>query len=405
MERLHLLYAVVGVVCVLLALAGRPIRNLPLSEPLAALVVGVLVGPAVLGLVNVAPGEGDLLLLEGSRILLAWSVMAAALRFPMDSLRALLGPTVILLAVAMPAAAVVAGAAALLLGLPLALAAVVGACLCPTDPVLAASVVTGEPAERVLPERLRTLLTSESGANDGLALPIVATTVALALPATGPGDMVLRVVWEVLGGAVVGLVVGLLAGAGLRWASRHGDLGPGPDLVFTLLLAVAVLGTARLAGTGGVLAVFVAGLAHNHAVGPHDRDAQDRLNEAVNRYAVVPLFVLLGIVLPWSAWASFGLPAVAFVAAVLLLRRPPVVLSLRHLLRLSRGDAVFVGWFGPIGVSAIFYLAHSRHEGLTDPRLFAAGTLAIAASVLAFGLSATPGRRLYQARAVRRGDP
>ncbi|WNB86935.1 cation:proton antiporter [Cellulomonas sp. ATA003] len=395
MADLHLLYACVGATAVVLALVSGKIRQLPLSEPLVGLVLGVVLGPAVLGLVVLEESARDLLLLEGARLLLAWSVMAAALRYPVTGLRGVAAPVALLLAVVMPLAAVLSGAAALLLGLPVALAAVVGACLCPTDPVLAASVVTGEPAERDLPARLRRLLTAESGANDGLALPLVGVALAVVLPATAPGDVVGRIAWEVLGGTAIGVVVGVAVGLGLRWATRHHDLSPGPELVLTLLLAVATLGIARVAHTGGVLAVFVAGLAYNRAVGEGERGAQDRVDEAVNRYAVVPLFVVLGAVLPWADWAAFGLPAVAFVAAVLLLRRLPVVLALGRPLRLDRRDATFVGWFGPVGVSAVFYVAHSLHEGVRDPRLFAAGTLAVAASVVAFGLSGTPGRRAY----------
>lgn len=74
--------------------------------------------------------------------------------------------------------------------MPVALALVIGASLSPTDPVLAASVVSGEPAEEGLPARLRALLTGESGANDGLALPLVGVAIALAVPHGGGGGEV-----------------------------------------------------------------------------------------------------------------------------------------------------------------------------------------------------------------------
>ncbi|MDQ3990280.1 MAG: cation:proton antiporter [Actinomycetota bacterium] len=395
MDRLHLTYAAIGTVGVLLALVSRNLRQLPLSEPLVALLLGVALGPQLLGLLEIDEKVRDPLLLEGTRLLLAGSVMAAALRFPATALRPLVRPLVLLLAVVMPLAAAVSGAAALLLGLPVALAVLVGACLSPTDPVLAASVVTGDPAERDLPARMRQLLTAESGANDGLALPLVGLAVAAVLPATGPGDAVGRLVWEVLGGTLVGLLAGATAGWALQAAVRRRSLGRGPELVYTLLLAVAVLGIARLAGTDGVLAVFVAGLAYNRAVGEGERAPQDSIDEAVNRYAVLPLFLVLGAVLPWQEWVAFGPAAVAFVAAVLLLRRLPLVLVLARPLGLRWRDATFTGWFGPMGVSAVFYLAHSLDEGVSDPRLFAAGTLAVAASVLAFGVSASPGRKAY----------
>lgn len=395
MTELHLLYAAFGVAATALALISRRIRELPLSEPLVALVLGVLLGPAVAGLLVLEAPTRDVVLLEGSRLLLAASVMAAALRFRARDLRILLPQLTLLVAVVMPVAALLVGAAGLLLGLPIALAAVLGACLCPTDPVLAASVVTGDPAERDIPGRLRKLLTGESGANDGLALPLVGLAVAVALPHEGPGGVVPRLLWEVLGGIGIGVVLGVLVGLGLRWATRDDDLEPGPELVLTLLLAVATLGVARLAGTGAVLAAFAAGIAYNATVGSHTRESQDDIDEAVNRYAVLPLFVVLGAVLPWSDWVALGPAALLFVAAVLLIRRPPVVIAAARALRVPQRDAAFMGWFGPIGVSAVFYLAHSRHEGVADPRLFAAGTLAVVASVVAFGLSSSPGRRLY----------
>lgn len=153
-----------------------------------------------------------------------------------------------------------------------------------------------------------------------------------------------------------------------------------------------------------MLAVFVAGIADNASVAEGSRGPQENVDEAVNRYAVLPLFVLLGVVLPWRDWAQLGPGALAFVAAVLLLRRPPLVLALARPLGLRGRDAAFAGWFGPMGVSALFYLAHSVEQGVEDPRLFAAGSLAVAASVVAFGVTSSPGRAVY-ARSRRAAHP
>ncbi len=395
MDRLYLIYAACGSLAVVLALVSREMHRLPLSEPLLAMLLGITMGPQLVGVLDLSDPLRDQLLLEGSRLLLAGSVMAAALRFATTDLRPLLGQVIVLLVVVMPLAAAASAAVALMLGLPIALAALVGACLCPTDPVLAASVVSGKPAERDLPARLRQLLTAESGANDGLALPLVGIAVAVVLESSSPGDVAGRLAWEVLGGTLLGVCLGALAGWAMRAAVGQRDLDKGAELVFTLLLAVAVLGAARLASTGGVLAVFVAGLAYNRAIGSDERGQQAGIDEAVNRYAVLPLFLLLGVVLPWADWAAFGPIALLFVSGVLLLRRLPIILLLGRPLGLHGRAAPFVGWFGPMGISAVFYLAHSRHEGVADPRLFAAGTLAVATSVVAFGLTATAGRRAF----------
>ncbi len=398
MKDVHVVYAVIGSAGLVLALFSRSIRNLPLSEPMTALLLGVVVGPQLLDLVDLSEQTRELFLLEGSRLLLAWSVMAAALRFPAASLRPVLRAVVVLLVLVMPLAALVGGVAALLLGVPVALAAVIGACLSPTDPVLAASVVTGKPAEHGIPGRLRRMLTVESGANDGLALPLVAVAIAFATPG---GDVVAsigRIAWQVLGASLIGIAMGGLAGWALRAATRHRDLENGPRLAFTLLLAVAVLGVCRLAETDGVLGAFVAGLGYNYMAPGSDREPQDGIDEAINRYAVLPLFLLLGVTLPWEQWAMFGPAALGFVAAVLLVRRLPFVLMLSKPLGLTLPDALFAGWFGPVGVSAVFYLALSAEEGVSDPRVFAAGTLAVAVSVVAFGLTSAPFRKAYTRR-------
>ena len=268
--------------------------------------------------------------------------------------------------------------------------------MCPTDPVLASSVVTGKPAEEHLPLRMRQVLSAESGANDGLALPLVLLGIAL-VAGHSLGHAALDGLYQV----VVGIAVGLVAGRAMSYAASRSDVDRGSWLVFTLVLAVAVLGIARVLEADGVLAVFVAGLAYNYTVGEDQVGPQDTIDEAVNRYLVIPLFLLLGVELPWSEWAVLGWGAVVLPVAVLLLRRPPVLLALARPLGLRLRDAAFLGWFGPIGVSALFYVTLSEEEGVTDPRLWAVVSLVVAASTVAHGVSSAPGRHLYRRAAER----
>lgn len=403
MGALHLGYALVGALSVLLAFGSSRIRYLPVSEPLLALLLGVLAGPRVLGLIDLPDAERPGLTLEAARLLLAVSLMAVALRYPTRDLRPLLRPVTMLLVLAMPAmAAVTWGLGVLILGLPIALAALLGACLTPTDPVLAASVVTGKPAEQDLPARTRQLLSLESGGNDGLAFPLVVVTLAFVMHeelATTAGEAA----YAVLAAAVIGIAAGVLAGKAIDAASRREDIDAGSLLVFTLVLAVAVLGLARIAHTDGVLAVFVAGLAYNVTIARGERGPQQNLDEGINRYLLLPLFLILGVELPWAEWGQLGWSVVGFPAAVLLLRRLPVLLLLRRPVRLAMRDAVFLGWFGPIGVSALFYLTHAEEQGAQDERLWAAGSLVVVASTVVHGISSAPGRRAY-GRAAHRPD-
>ncbi|MEX2658584.1 MAG: cation:proton antiporter, partial [Acidimicrobiales bacterium] len=392
MTALHTAYAAAGLLAVVLILVSRSIRRYPVTEPLLALVLGALLGSAVLGVLVIPDEIRTTLLLESTRALLAISLIGVALRFPARELRSVARPVVLLVLVVMPLAAAVTGAlGALLLGLPVALAALLGACLSPTDPVLASGVVTGKPAEKALPGRLRHIVTEESGFNDGLALPLVLIAMAPALGTAASGEIG-AAAYQVVVGALVGAALGWLAGRAVRHAEEQDEVEGPPELILTLLLALAVLGVAEVLETNGVLAAFVAGLMYNGAVGERDREKQDVLDEAFNRYLIVPVFLLIGTVLPFAEWLAFGWGSVAFAVGVLLLRRPPVVLLLQKLLGVRPRDAVFAGWFGPIGVSAVFYLVLAEDEGVTDPRLFAAGTLAVAVSTLAHGLSAIPAR-------------
>ena len=398
MDVLHRGYLVAGGLALVLVLTSERVRRLPVSGPLLALLTGALVGPHALRLLVVPEDVRDPLLLEAARAMLAVSLIGVALRFPLSRLRPVLRPVVLLVAVVMPLAALLAGVAAhLLLGLPIALAALLGACLCPTDPVLASDVVSGGAAARDLPVETRQVLTEESGANDGLALPLVLLALAPVL-GKGVGGEAVTATYQVLVGATVGALLGFVTARVVRSAEARKNIDPPSDLVVTLVLAITVLGAARVLKSDGVLAVFVAGLAYNAFVSKDQREQQEMIDDVANRYLVVPFFVLLGAVLPWDDWADLGWAGPAFALAVLAVRRPPPVLALARLLGLRLRDAVFVGWFGPIGVSAVFYLALSADEGAIDPRLFAAGTLAVAASTLAHGVTALPARRAYARR-------
>lgn len=400
MTPLLLSYALVGGLAVLLAFWSSAIRRTPLTEPLLALCLGVLAGP-VLGLIDVADRLGVELMREVSRGLLAVSLMAVALRFPATGYRAVLRPVLVLLSAGMVGMALVtAGLSWLLLGVPLGVAALLGSCLAPTDPVLASSIVSGGPAERQLPDRLRQVISGESGGNDGLAFPLV----VLALAAVGArpwADQVRSALWGVLGAVLVGALLGWLAGHAVRAANRRESLDQGSLVIFAVLLGIAALGVARALDTDGILAAFVTGLAYSVVVGDQPRIAQQKLDDSLTRYLVLPLFFLLGVELPWRDWIDAGWRLPVFAIAVLALRRLPVVLGLKAPLGLRWRDLVFLGWFGPIGVSALFYLTFIRDEGARDPLLWTAGSLVVALSTLVHGMTAMPGRRWY-ARAVGR---
>ena len=131
-------------------------------------------------------------------------------------------------------------------------------------------------------------------------------------------------------------------------------------------------------------------------VHPEREEEQERVQESISRFFDLPVFVLLGMALPWGEWLALGWAGPVLALAVLLLRRLPILLALNPLIEGTRGrrDALFLGWFGPIGAAALYYATFSlRETGVEEA--WTVGSLVIVASVFAHGLTATPFARLY----------
>lgn len=393
--NLSLYLAVFGALALIIAASSASLRRWPVSEPMLGLLAGLLLGPQLLG--HLQPPQGDIeLLREAANVLLAVSVMGVALQFPMKSIRTQVRALTVLLVFVLPLmAAVTTGLGWLLLGLPLVSALLLGVALCPTDPVLASNVVGGRLAERDVPRRIRQLLLVESGANDGLALPFVVVAIACTGAITA-GSAGAEALWQVGGALLIGTTAGWCGGKALRIGEKHGSTESGPMLFFAVTLAIGVLGLSDLLHADGVLAVFIGGLAFNFAATGEERESEVRIDEAVNRFVVLPVFMLLGLMLPWEDWGALGWSGFAFAVAVLIFRRLPVVLAFAPLLRIRLRDAIYLGWFGPVGVAAVFYLLLIEHRIGLDTEIYAAGTLVIALSTVVFGLTAAPGRLLYR---------
>ena len=133
-------------------------------------------------------------------------------------------------------------------------------------------------------------------------------------------------------------------------------------------------------------------------------EQEEQIDESVNRFFVLPIFVLLGLSLPWDAWADLGWKGPLLAILVLLLRRPPGVLALAGRVPRMQGrqDGLFTGWFGPIGVAALYYAALSQKlVGLEE--VWVVGSLVISVSVLVHGVSAAPLTKLYGRRSGSSG--
>src|SRR5215216_2272702 len=312
LNALYVSLAAVGGLLLLLGLLGGLLKErTPLSEPLIVLIAGVLIGPAIFRLLDLADlGDETLILEEAALITLGIALVGVALRLPVGYSSSNWRLLVVLLGIVMPLMWIVGGLLAyLILGVPFWVAVLIGAIVTPTDPVVASSIVAGGVAERNLPARLRHAISSESGFNDGLALPFVVLPV---LELTEPPGEVLghwlthTVLLEIVAGAALAALMGYAAGKTLRWAERKETMERTSLLTISLALSLTVLGVTELAGMSGVLAAFIAGVVFN-ATGSSDAKArQEEVQGAITRSFDLPIFVLLGIALPWEGWLELG---------------------------------------------------------------------------------------------------
>jgi sodium/hydrogen antiporter len=403
MNELNLALVAIGGVVLFIGLVSDIFRRTWwLSEPLAALLCGIVLSPTLLGLLH--PDRWGIeqaeLLEQAARLTLAIGLMGVALRLPKHYTYRHWKPLVVLLGLVMPLMCLISGLLVYwLLGLPFWEAMLAGAAITPTDPIVASSIVTGVVAKENIPGRLRDLISAESGWNDGLGYPFVLLAILMLQrsPSEAISHWLTRIlVWEVGAAILFGAIFGYLAGRLLEWAESKHTIERVSFLGYTIALSITVLGATKLLGTDGILAVFVAGLVFSDVVSGREKAEEERVQEAINRFFTLPIFILLGLTLPWQQWQSLGWQGLMLVVLVLLLRRLPAFLLLNRLITPLKklSDVLFMGWFGPIGVSAIYYAGLSMRRTNVE-EIWGIVSLAICASLVAHGLTSTPFTKLY----------
>lgn len=401
MNSFNVITAILGGLILLLGLASRPLSRSPVPPTLLALGMGVLLGPEVLGWIDVEElGNRSSILEKAARLTLAIGLMGVALRVPREYPRRHAGEMAVLVGVGMVLMSAISIAIVyLVLDLPFWLAALIGAIVTATDPIAASPVVTGGLAEENLPERLRRAISFESGANDGLSyLLVFLPFLMLTRP---PGEALAHwlkhtLLWEVGAALLLGLSIGYAAGKLLQLADRRNTVQSEWRLVYTAALGLFTAGAGRLIGSDEVLVIFAAGAAFVQVVSESERGEEEKGQEAMNRFFSIPIFALLGTAIPWDGWRELGSNGILLALAILLLRRPIAILLLRPALPSVRTlpDTLFVGWFGPIAVAAVYYAALMEHK-LHEPLVWDVVSLVVCASVLAHGVTGAPLTRLY----------
>ncbi len=298
-----------------------------------------------------------------------------------EDLRPVLWPSIALATVGVALSiAVVAGALVVVVGLDSRTAILIGAVLAATD---AAAVFSVLRRLRLHP-KLRSLLEAEAGFNDA---PVVVLVVILSTGSFDPEQawqVPLIVLVELVGGAAVGMAVGLVA----KWALPRlalPSVGLYPIAVMSIL--VGAYGLASVLHTSGFLATYIAAVVVGSGGGLPHRRSVIGFAEGMAWAAQIGLFVMLGLLAdPARAVSSLWPAAVAGVALMFLARPLSAFVSLTPF-RLPASWVAFVGVAGLRGAVPIVFATIPLGVGLAGSETVFDATLIL---VIVLTLVQTP---------------
>merc|ERR1712000_225986 len=433
LSELNIVISVLGAFTVLYGIISVKLKQAwYLGEALPAVVIGIILGPVAAKFIesekwgNAEPGQTNEITLGLMRVMIGVQLVIAGYQLPAKYL-VLRWKEMLLLLLPVMTIMWLSTTLCILATVPkltLLAALVIGSCVTCTDPILSQAIAKGPFADKYVARPLREIISAEAGANDGFGFPFLMLATYLIRHGTyaGVGEggfadsaeseihhLMARSEEEVgrLGGGVAeamkqwfvetwlyvvllsvayGIVVGLGAMYAIKFALKRRWIDSESYLLFPTALGLFLVGTCGAIGTDDLLACFVAGNALNwdgEFLAETER-RHDEVNSCVDVLLNFGGFMYIGTIMPWSEFhdpegtgLTIGL-LIGLGFLVLIFRRIPAILIAYKLMPKVVADwkeALFMGYFGPIGAGAVFYLEHSRHlfpelgHGLSIPAL------------------------------------
>lgn len=381
----HFTYLILAAFLIFYALFSHFIRNrLHLSEPPLATLVGILFGPRGIGVLDPSEwGLADNITQEATRIIVGVQVFAVGVELPKAyfarhwrSVGMLLGPVMTF------SWLVTALCVYLVVKTDFRTALIISACLAPTDPVLAASVLADSHFANRVPRRLRHMLSAESGCNDGVSFPFLFIGVYAILKPTISSAVkewfISTILWQCALGLLLGFLIGHSANRVLRFSEAKEYTNTASLFVFYFLLAVFSIGVGSVLGLDDFLVAFGAGLGFAWDGWFARKTKETHLPEVLDLLLNSSMFVYFGSIIPWTDFN--GTPQtpslspgrlLALLILIILFRRIPVVVALKRWIPDIRTyrEALFCGHFGPMGLGALFLVIEARAQLETSTSL------------------------------------
>ncbi len=399
MESFTTTVALIGIVIVVASLLSGALERAGLPLVAVFLTLGALLGPYGLNLLDIGFDSPALhaLAMLGLALLLfsdAVTIDLKQVRTEKHLLWRLLGPGTLI------PAGLVSLSARFLLDVPWPAAAILGAALASTDAVL----LRGAFRSGAMPERSRTALRIETGANDVLLLPIVVLSmIALRAHVSGQSvagaDLGRSLVGLFLLGPMLGAVVGWLGIVALDQIRSKIGVRPDYESLYALGLAFSSFALAESVGGSGFLAAFAAGLM----VSSQDVELCDcflEYGEATAEMLLLLTFVALGTSLIWAGIAVIDARTIAFTGIALTVRTIVLYPVLKGTSTTER-ERRLIALFGPRGLSSLLLTLLPVFAGIPgSEQLFTVACLVVLCSIVLHGGGIT----VFLRRSMRRID-
>lgn len=377
--------AMIGAVIIVSALFSSLVERTGVPQVLVFLAIGALIGPAGLGLLDA--GVQSPILRVVATLSLALVLFTDALSLNMKEVREhkqlaalVLGPGTML------SGALIALLGWGLLGLSPALAAILGAALSSTDPVLLRSFIR----QPLVPESVRQALRLESGMNDAILLPVV----LVGITTLTSGEMTAS---EWGGLAIHVLLLSPLIGVLVAWVSirtlehirrKVGVIRRDYESLYSLGVAFMTFALAEAVHGSGFLAAFAAGITIA-AIDVELCDCFLEYGETTAEMALLFTFVLFGTSIIWTGFSAVT-PPLAIFTALVFLARPLAFIPALLPAKTSWRNRALIAWFGPRGLSSLLLVllaVFANTPGATT--LVSICSLVVLCSVILHGF--TPG--------------
>jgi sodium/hydrogen antiporter len=372
--------ALIGIVILVSSLLSGLIERTGVPQVAIFLLLGLVLGPAGLNLVNLTLQSPTLQWIATLALVLVLFTDAIAMDFSQFR-----RPRRVLLVILIPAtlipAALIGLLARFLLGLDWLPSAILGAALASTDPVMLRTLIRRPSIPAVVREALRL----EGGINDVVLLPVIVLSI-LALTARGGAlEIGQHAVGLFLLGPGLGALIGFVAITLLEQVRKRVGVRRDYESLYALGVAFTAYAAAESVGGSGFLAAFAAGVV----IARLDVELCDcflDFGQATAEMFLLFTFVAFGA---WLIWSGFGVAdgRTVLFALLALAMRTIVLLPMLARENIAPRNRRIIAWFGgPRGLSSLLLILLPVFAGVEgSERLFAITCLVVLLSVFIHG--------------------